>query len=125
MPIFVMAFPVAAGDWPDDDGMVDGGGRVDRGRDLSAPRAAFHDSQVFRGAGLLIANHRAMTTTPGRLGRPGPPRRGNAGQTVTEYLMILGFITAVIIALTKLIVPAIARGVLGLLEHMVLYVSSM
>jgi Flp pilus assembly pilin Flp len=121
MSIFVMEFPMAPGDWPDDDGMVDGGGRVDRGRDLSAPRAAFHDSQVFRGAGLLPANHRAMTTR----GRPGPSRRGNAGQTVTEYLMILGFITAVIIALTKLIVPAIARGVLGLLEHMVLYVSSM
>jgi hypothetical protein len=61
---------------------------------------------------------------------PGTPQRGadvtdNAGQTVTEYLMILGFITAVIIALTKLIVPAVARGVLGLLTHMVVYVSSM
>ncbi len=61
---------------------------------------------------------------------PGTPRRGpvvqrDAGQTVTEYLMILGFITAVIIALTKLIVPAVARGVLGLLTHMVVYVSSM
>jgi Flp pilus assembly pilin Flp len=67
-----------------------------------------------------------MTTPSG----PGTPRRGgvvqgNAGQTVTEYLMILGFITAVIIALTKLIVPAVARGVLGLLTHMVVYVSSM
>jgi len=67
-----------------------------------------------------------MTTSSG----PGTPRRGrdvqsNAGQTVTEYLMILGFITAVIIALTKLIVPAVARGVLGLLTHMVVYVSSM
>jgi Flp pilus assembly pilin Flp len=61
-------------------------------------------------------------TSPGRLG---PSGRDDAGQTATEYLMILGFITAVIIALTKLIVPAIARGVLGLLEHMVLYVSSM
>ena len=62
---------------------------------------------------------------------PGTPRRrdsvvqSDAGQTVTEYLMILGFITAVIIALTKLIVPAVARGVLGLLTHMVVYVSSM
>jgi Flp pilus assembly pilin Flp len=67
-----------------------------------------------------------MTTRSG----PGTPRRGfdvhsSAGQTVTEYLMILGFITAVIIALTKLIVPAVARGVLGLLTHMVVYVSSM
>jgi Flp pilus assembly pilin Flp len=62
-----------------------------------------------------------MTTHCG----PGTPRCGEAGQTVTEYLMILGFITAVIIALTKLIVPAVARGVLGLLTHMVVYVSSM
>jgi Flp pilus assembly pilin Flp len=67
-----------------------------------------------------------MTTQCG----PGTPRRdrvfqSSAGQTVTEYLMILGFITAVIIALTKLIVPAVARGVLGLLTHMVVYVSSM
>ncbi len=54
-----------------------------------------------------------------------PPRRGDAGQTVTEYLMILGIITAIIIALTKMIVPAVARGVLGLLTHMVVYVSSM
>jgi hypothetical protein len=60
-----------------------------------------------------------------RRGRPGPARRGDAGQTVTEYLMILGFITSVIIVLTKWIVPAIARGVLGLLTHMVVYVSSM
>jgi Flp pilus assembly pilin Flp len=67
-----------------------------------------------------------MTTYRG----PGTPRcdtafQSGAGQTVTEYLMILGFITAVIIALTKLIVPAVARGVLGLLTHMVVYVSSM
>jgi len=44
---------------------------------------------------------------------------------VTEYLMILGIVTAIIIALTKMIVPAVARGVLALLTHMVVYVSSM
>jgi len=44
---------------------------------------------------------------------------------VSEYLMILGFITSVIIVLTKWIVPAVARGVLGLLTHMVVFVSSM
>ena len=58
-------------------------------------------------------------------GRSGPRRRRDAGQTVTEYLMILGIVTAIIIALTKMIVPAVARGVLGLLTHMVVYVSSM
>jgi Flp pilus assembly pilin Flp len=51
-------------------------------------------------------------------------RRGERGQTMTEYLMILGIITAMIIAVTKIIVPGIAIGVLGLLEHMVVYVSS-
>ena len=55
---------------------------------------------------------------------PGTPRRGDAGQTATEYLMILGIVTAIIIVLTKMIVPAVARGVLGLLTHMVVYVSS-
>jgi hypothetical protein len=58
-------------------------------------------------------------------GQTGRPRGGETGQTVTEYLMILGIVTAIIIALTKMIVPAVARGVLGLLTHMVVYVSSM
>lgn len=58
-------------------------------------------------------------------GRARLARRGDAGQTVTEYLMILGIITAIIIALTKMIVPAVAHGVLALLTHMVVYVSSM
>jgi Flp pilus assembly pilin Flp len=60
-------------------------------------------------------------TMRGRLRRT---RRGELGQTVTEYLMILGIVTAIIIVLTKIIVPGIAIGVLGLLEHMVVYVSS-
>jgi Flp pilus assembly pilin Flp len=50
--------------------------------------------------------------------------RAELGQTVTEYLMILGIVTAIIIALTKIIVPGVAIGVLGLLEHMAVYVSS-
>jgi hypothetical protein len=51
-------------------------------------------------------------------------RRGELGQTVTEYLMILGIVTAIIIVLTKIIVPGVTIGVIGLLEHMVVYVSS-
>lgn len=50
--------------------------------------------------------------------------RGQAGQTVTEYLMILGFVTALIIALMRMIVPAVARGILGYLEKRVVYVST-
>ncbi len=57
----------------------------------------------------------------GRLQRA---RRGEPGQTVTEYLMILGIVTAIIIVLTKIIVPGVTIGVIGLLEHMVVYVSS-
>jgi Flp pilus assembly pilin Flp len=53
-----------------------------------------------------------------------PRARDDAGQTATEYLMILGIITAIIVALTKMIVPAVARGVIGFLEHMVVFVSS-
>jgi Flp pilus assembly pilin Flp len=57
----------------------------------------------------------------GRLARL---RRSESGQTVTEYLMILGILSAIIAALTKMIVPAMARGVLGLLDHMVVFVST-
>jgi uncharacterized membrane protein len=52
------------------------------------------------------------------------PRRSERGQTVTEYLMILGIVTAIIIVLTKIIAPGIAIGVIALLEHMVVFVSS-
>lgn len=51
-------------------------------------------------------------------------RHPERGQTATEYLMILGILTAIIIALQKMIVPAIAHGVLALLDHMVVFVSS-
>ena len=50
--------------------------------------------------------------------------RGDAGQTVTEYLMILGILTAIIIALTKMIAPAIADGMIRYMERRVVYNSS-
>ena len=50
--------------------------------------------------------------------------RGDAGQTVTEYLMILGILTAIIIALTKMIAPAIADGMLRYMERRVVFNSS-
>jgi Flp pilus assembly pilin Flp len=50
--------------------------------------------------------------------------RGERGQTVTEYLMILGILTAIIVALTRMIAPAIARGIIGYLERQVVFVST-
>lgn len=50
--------------------------------------------------------------------------RRDAGQAVTEYLMILGILTAIIIALTKMIAPAIADGMIRYMEKRVIYNSS-
>jgi hypothetical protein len=50
--------------------------------------------------------------------------RRDAGQTVTEYLMILGILTAIIIALTKMIAPAIADGMIRYMEKRVVYNST-
>ena len=50
--------------------------------------------------------------------------RRDAGQTVTEYLMILGILTAIIIALTKMIAPAIADGMIRYMERRVVYNST-
>jgi hypothetical protein len=51
-------------------------------------------------------------------------RGREAGQAVTEYLMILGILTAIIIALTKMIAPAIADGMIRYMEKRVIYNSS-
>jgi len=52
-------------------------------------------------------------------------RRGrDAGQAVTEYLMILGILTAIIIALTKMIAPAIADGMIRYMEKRVIFNST-
>ena len=50
--------------------------------------------------------------------------RRDAGQTVTEYLMILGILTAIIIAITKMIAPAIADGMIRYMEKRVIFNSS-
>jgi Flp pilus assembly pilin Flp len=52
------------------------------------------------------------------------PRRSQRGQTTVEYLMIAGLITAIIISLTKIIVPTMAWVVVKLVRHMAVYVSS-
>jgi hypothetical protein len=46
------------------------------------------------------------------------------GQTTTEYLMIAGLLTAIIVSLTKIIVPTIAEVVVKLVNHMAVYISS-
>lgn len=58
--------------------------------------------------------------------RAGPPAAlsDERGQTAVEYMMILGLLTAVIIVLTKLIVPGVAWGVIKVVRHMAIYVSS-
>ena len=56
--------------------------------------------------------------------RRGRRLRRDAGQTVTEYLMILGILTAIIIALTKMIAPAIADGMIRYMERRVVYNST-
>jgi Flp pilus assembly pilin Flp len=50
--------------------------------------------------------------------RRGARRRGDRGQTFTEYLMILGFLTAMIISLTSVIVPTIREVVATLITQM-------
>lgn len=56
--------------------------------------------------------------------RPRPRFRRDAGQALTEYLMIIGFLTAMIIALTKMIAPAIADGMIRYMEKRVIFNSS-
>jgi Flp pilus assembly pilin Flp len=50
--------------------------------------------------------------------------RGERGQTLTEYLMIVGLLTALIISLTKIIVPALSYVVVHLVRHMAVYLTS-
>jgi Flp pilus assembly pilin Flp len=52
--------------------------------------------------------------------RPGRER----GQTLVEYVMIAGILTAVIIAVTKIVVPALGYVVVELVRHMAVFVSS-
>jgi hypothetical protein len=51
-------------------------------------------------------------------------RTGERGQAATEYLMILGLLTAIVIALTGIIVPTISYVVVRIVTHVALFVSS-
>lgn len=53
-------------------------------------------------------------------------RRGrDTGQAFVEYLMIVGILTAVIIAVTKIVVPFLGFLVVKLVQHMSVFVSSL
>jgi Flp pilus assembly pilin Flp len=56
----------------------------------------------------------------------GRPRRwrDERGQTFTEYVMVLGLLTAIIASLTGLVVPGLTAAVMGLIRHMSIYISS-
>lgn len=51
-------------------------------------------------------------------------RAREAGQTFTETAMILGIVTAIIVSVTTLIVPAYSQVVARLVLHMVVYVGT-
>lgn len=46
------------------------------------------------------------------------------GQTFTEYTMILGLLTAIVLSVTAIIVPGLGRAVVGLVDHMLVYMGS-
>jgi uncharacterized membrane protein len=50
--------------------------------------------------------------------------RSTYGQTTTEVLMILGLLTALIIAVTKIVVPTVAWVVLRIVVGRALLISS-
>jgi Flp pilus assembly pilin Flp len=46
------------------------------------------------------------------------------GQTFTEYVMVLGLISAIIVAVTQIVVPGVAWVVERLVRHTAIYLSS-
>jgi hypothetical protein len=51
-------------------------------------------------------------------------RRDARGQAVTEYLMIAGLLTAILVALTEIIVPTFSYAVVRIVTHIAVFVSS-
>ena len=49
---------------------------------------------------------------------------GERGQALTEYLMIVGLVTAIIISLTKIIVPVFSYVVVSLVKWMSVHMTS-
>jgi Flp pilus assembly pilin Flp len=46
------------------------------------------------------------------------------GQTTSEYLMIAGLLTAIILGTTGIVVPPVRGGVVWLLQRLAVFVSS-
>ena len=50
-------------------------------------------------------------------------RGGERGQAFTEYLMILGLMTSLIIVVTNLVVPLIGYVVVQVVNHLYIFLS--
>jgi Flp pilus assembly pilin Flp len=50
--------------------------------------------------------------------------RSERGQTLTEYVMIAGLLTAIIISITGIIVPGLSRAIVGLVRYVAVNVAS-
>lgn len=49
---------------------------------------------------------------------------GEAGQTFTETVMLLGILSAIIVALTGIVVPGFSTAIAQLVRHMLVYVGA-
>ncbi len=47
-----------------------------------------------------------------------------AGQTFTETVMLLGILSAIIVALTGIVVPGFSTAIAQLVRHMLVYVGA-
>lgn len=50
--------------------------------------------------------------------------RDEAGQTFTETVMLLGILSAIIVALTGIVVPGFSTAIAQLVRHMLVYVGA-
>ena len=65
-------------------------------------------------------DHRTVSVRPARC----PRWRSERGQTFTEYMMISGILTAIVLAVTNIVVPTLGWMVVSLAKHMALSMSS-
>src|SRR5262245_33493622 len=100
------------------DRMADDRRRVDGVRpDLRSNRPGSHAPRGHRPVGRH--SHRGAVASMAMRGF-----QDDRGQTATEYLMIAGLLTAIIISLTSTIVPTIGYVVVSLVKHMSFSLSS-
>jgi Flp pilus assembly pilin Flp len=108
---------VALAAWSDNDRVADDRWYPHRDCDLLSRHIP------ERGA-LLLTRHHSLGPDGGAMTMRARRRAGEQGQTTTEYLMIAGLLTAIIISLTKIIVPTMAWVVVKLVNHMAIGISS-